>query len=302
MAERASGPHQPPPGIEKPRRFRPKLHYELIVCGLRGHELVGTDVGEVRPEDELVAFERDGARWHRCLRCDSWLPLAPPEAPVRKHLPPRDEIELPLRGKPLRDKIVLRLIAIDRAFHFVVLTLLGVLILAFTSNKSQLHHEFIRIMTDLQGGVAGGPVQTSHVGVAGELDKLFSLKSSTLHLLAAGVLAYGVLEGVEAVGLWFQKRWAEYLTFVATVVFLPLEVYEIVHRLSPLKILAFIVNVAIVVYLLLAKRLFGFRGGGAAEEAERERDMGWQAIERSSPWRLRDGVSAAGASAGSAPR
>src|SRR5205814_5850331 len=112
-----------------------------------------------------------------------------------------------------------------------------------------------------------------------------SLKSSTLHLLAAAVLAYAALEGVEAVGLWYQKRWAEYLTFVATTVFLPLEVYEIVHRLSPLKILAFVVNVAIVVYLLVAKRLFGIRVGGAAEHAERARDVGWGAVERASPTR-----------------
>src|SRR4051794_14389288 len=172
MAERAAAaPHQPPPGIEKPKRFRPKLHYELIVCGLQGHELMGTDVSEIRPEDELVAFERDGVRWYRCLRCDSWLPLPPPEAAARRHLPRREEIELPLRGKPLRDKIVLRAIAVDRAFHFVVLTLLGVLILAFASNQQQLRDEFFRVVTDLQGGVAGGPVQTSHVGVVGELDK-----------------------------------------------------------------------------------------------------------------------------------
>ena len=57
----------------------------------------------------------DGVRWHRCLRCDSWLPFPPPEDPVRRHPPDRDEIELPLRGKPLRDKIVLRVIAVDRA-------------------------------------------------------------------------------------------------------------------------------------------------------------------------------------------
>jgi len=298
MAEERAAPPEPPPGIVKPKRFRPKLHWELIVCGLRGHELVGTDVAELRPEDEMVAFEFDGVRWHRCLRCDSWLPLPPPAAPVRRHLPPREEIELPLRGKPLRDKIVLRAIAIDRAFHFVVLVLLGLLILAFASNRARLEDQFFRVVTDLQGGVAGGPVQNSHVGIVGELDKLFSLKSSTLHLLAAGVLAYGVLEGIEAIGLWFQKRWAEYLTFVATSVFLPLEVYEIVHGLSPLKIVAFLVNVAIVVYLLLAKRLFGLRGGAAAEREERERDVGWEAVERTSPRRLRS-VSAAGPSVGS---
>jgi uncharacterized membrane protein (DUF2068 family) len=92
-----------------------------------------------------------------------------------------------------------------------------------------------------------------------------------------------VLELVEAVGLWFAKRRAEYLTFVATAVFLPLEVYELTKTVSVLKITAFVINVAIVAYLLYAKRLFGLRGGGAAEEALRERDVGWEALERSAP-------------------
>ncbi len=37
------------------------------------------------------------------------------------------------------------------------------------------------------------------------------------------------------------------------------------------------------VYLLWAKRLFGIRGGAAADEAERERDVGWAALERATP-------------------
>ena len=64
------------------------------------------------------------------------------------------------------------------------------------------------------------------------------------------------------------------------------------------RLFAFVVNVAIVVYLLYAKRLFGFRGGAAAEEADREHDIGWHALERSPPWAL----SAPGRSAGSAAR
>ena len=36
-------------------------------------------------------------------------------------------------------------------------------------------------------------------------------------------------------------------------------------------------------YLLAAKRLFGLRGGGAAEQAERALDNGWAAIERATP-------------------
>ncbi len=55
--------------------------------------------------------------------------------------------------------------------------------------------------------------------------------------------------------------------------------------MSPLKIIALIVNVAVVVYLLRAKRLFGFNGGAAAERAQRERDLGWEALERTAPER-----------------
>ena len=33
----------PAPGTEPPRRYRPRLRYELIGCGLHGHELLGTD-------------------------------------------------------------------------------------------------------------------------------------------------------------------------------------------------------------------------------------------------------------------
>jgi uncharacterized membrane protein (DUF2068 family) len=85
---------------------------------------------------------------------------------------------------------------------------------------------------------------------------------------------------VEAVGLWYGRRWAEYLTFIATSLLLPLEVYEIIHKGTVLKVIGFLVNVAVVLYLLLRKRLFGLRGGAAADEAARMADAGWPAIER----------------------
>ena len=272
------------PGVhlERPSRFVPRFHYELLVCGLRGHALVGLDAEVLRPQDDAVAREIGGTRWFRCLRCDSWLPVMDPPAPTRPTPPDREEIELPPRGRPLRDKIVLRLIAINRAVHFVVLGLLGVVILVFSANREQLRATVYRVLADLQGGAVTGAGHAKH-GLLGEVDRLFSLSSTKLHLFGAVILVYALIEGVEAVGLWYQRRWAEYLTFVVTTSLLPLEVYEIINRLSPFKLFAFAVNVAVVVYLLLAKRLFGLRGGLGAEHAIREADMGWAALDRATP-------------------
>ena len=270
------------PGTTEPRRFVPKFHYELLVCGVAGHELIGTDAAELRPEDAVVAREAgDDLRWHRCLRCDSWLPLPKPENPTRQHPPGRDEVEVPPRGKALRDKIVLRLIAINRAFHFLVLAAIAAAIFAFAANRTQLHGPVFKALSDLQGSL-GGPVHGNH-GLIGEVRHLFTIESGTLTKVGFVVSAYAIVEGVEAVGLWLMKRWAEYLTLIVTASLLPLEVYELTHKLSPLKVIALIINIAIVVYLLFAKRLFGLRGGAEADEREREEDSGWPAIERGTP-------------------
>jgi Predicted membrane protein len=285
MVRGVLGSHSSPPapGVERPKRFRPKFHYELLVCGTRGHQLVGTDVGEIRPQDSVVVRERDGVRWHRCLRCDSWLPLSPPQDAPLAILPPLERIPVPVRGRALRDKIVLRAIAIDRGIHFVVLAFLGVLVFFVAAHEHELQHRFYRVLADIQGGVGGGPVQSGHTGILHDLDQVFTLRSRTLHLLGVGVFAYAAVEGAEAVGLWYQRRWAEYLTFVATAVFLPLEVYELTRTVSPFKVVALLLNLAIVIYLVSAKRLFGFRGGAAAEQGDRERDVGWPALRRTEP-------------------
>jgi uncharacterized membrane protein (DUF2068 family) len=270
------------PGTERPRRYIPRLRYELIGCGLHGHELLGTDAAELRAGDSLFARDSGGLRWYRCLRCDSWVALCPPDRPRVQYPPARDQISPPLRGRPLRDRYVLRLIAIDRVIHFLLLSALAAAIFLFASNKAALNADFTKVLKDLQGGV-GGPVNTSRSGIVHDLRRLFAISITNLYLVGAAVAAYAVLEATEAVGLWLGRRWAEYLTFVATVIFVPYEIYELTRTVSVLKVLALIINVAIVAYLLIAKRLFGLRGGGKAERAEHERDTGWAPIERATP-------------------
>jgi uncharacterized membrane protein (DUF2068 family) len=267
------------PGTQHPRRRR-QIDWELISCGVRGHVLVGRDAGPARPQDALVVCDLGDMRWHRCLRCDCWVALPVPAHALREHPPDRPEIEVPLRGKALHDRIVLRLIALDRVVHFLILGLLGIGVLAFAANRRSLHDAFYRVLTAVQGGVAGGPVQSSgHVGIVHDLDRLFSYRTGTLREVGIALLAYAALEGVEAVGLWRGRRWAEYLTFVATTILLPLEIYEIIHGGTALKVIGFLINLAVVVYLLFKKRLFGLRGGVAVELAERDRDMSWEHIE-----------------------
>jgi uncharacterized membrane protein (DUF2068 family) len=269
----------PTPGTRHPRKRR-HVDFELVACGIRGHILLEPATVPDRVDRSIVGREIDGLAWYRCVRCDAWLPDPPPAA-VR---PAPAEEQLPLRGKALNDRIVLRLIAIDRVFHFLVLGLLGIGVLAFAADRAKLHDRFYQIVTAMQTAIAGGPVSTTgHVGIVHDLDKLFTLSKGTLIEAGIALLAYALLEGVEAIGLWYGKRWAEYLTFIATVVLLPFEIYELHERVSPLKLIGFILNLAVVIYLIYAKRLFGVRGGGAVDERERARDSGWEAITRTAP-------------------
>lgn len=263
------------------RRSR-RLSYELLGCGWHGHALVGTDAAAVRQEDDLVVREQAGLRWHRCLRCDAWLPQPVPSSPGRPFPPERAEITLPPRGRELRERYVLRLIAIDRAIHCVVLAALAAGVFVFAADHAMLQEDFVRFVTALQASV-GGPSATTTGGVEGELTRLFAISMRNLQITGVVLTGYAILEGTEAVGLWRGRRWAEYLTFIATALLLPLEIYEIVHRPTVLKGVTLAINLAVVLYLVWAKRLFGLRGGEGAQRALRQADSGWPALERATP-------------------
>jgi uncharacterized membrane protein (DUF2068 family) len=75
-------------------------------------------------------------------------------------------------------------------------------------------------------------------------------------LLAIGAIVYALLEGTEGVGLAMRRRWAEYLTVIATGLLIPYEAYEVVHKVTLFKVGALLLNVAVVGYLAYRKRLF----------------------------------------------
>ncbi len=81
-------------------------------------------------------------------------------------------------------------------------------------------------------------------------------KINPKHILAieAGTFASALFVTVEGVGLLLRQRWAGYLTVIATALLLPLEVYEILHRLTAVRVGVFVVNLVIVGYLVFELR------------------------------------------------
>jgi len=175
---------------------------------------------------------------------------------------------VPERGKKLRDSLVLKAIAVDRGLHAVVFGLLAVGLLFLRSNLGALQDQARAIVDNASSGLAGTGQATSRSFLLKELDRLIGLDPKTLRLLLFTAVVYAVIEGVEAVGLWRGRRWAEYLTALATAGFLPFEIDELLNKVSAGRVLALVLNLAVLVYLVWAKHLFGVRGGATEDEDE----------------------------------
>ena len=232
---------------------------ELKACGRRGHVTY-------RPEEsELAARLRSstalGEAW-RCLRCGDWV-LGPPQASG-----PADQAPVPARGKALRQLTILRILAVERVIRGLVLIAAGYGVYRFESAQTALRGSFGRLLPSLRPLADQLGVDLDHSSILSAATKALHARAGTLNLVAIGLVVYGLLELVEGVGLWLAKRWAEYLTVIATAAFLPYEVSELLTSVTVTKVGAFVINVLAVVYLLLAKRLFGLRGGRKAYERE----------------------------------
>ncbi|MGZ4681510.1 MAG: DUF2127 domain-containing protein [Acidimicrobiales bacterium] len=249
-----------------PRRW----HNETWVCSIRGHVAPATQAARLRAEDAPLGVDLDdGTRLARCLRCDLWLRTAPPEADAVTFdvIPPLDELDLPRRGKPLEDAILLRVIAIDRGIHGLLFGLLAIAVLIVKLDLPRIQAWARSLLSDLNGTL-DNTTSAGHVRLSRELERLLDVRSGELTVLLVTATIYAVVESTEAYGLWRERRWAEYLTVVATAGFLPFEIRELMVRVSVLRVGALVVNLVILVYLVYAKRLFGLRGGAAALESQ----------------------------------
>ena len=86
------------------------------------------------------------------------------------------------------------------------------------------------------------------------LSKLQLVHTKELKELSALGAGYAALFLTEGTGLLFRKRWAEWLTIVATSSLMPIELYELIKQFTAVRLLALVVNAAVVVYLIYVVR------------------------------------------------
>ncbi len=155
------------------------------------------------------------------------------EAPAPKQAPqPRGDRLLPW-------------IAAERAVRAVLLAAVGIVLL------THLHENWASDVTEVAHKSGLNPKSNWVQRVLHDATKLSASKAFLFGIVA---LAYAALEGTEAYGLWKRRRWAEWLTVLATSLLLIPEVWELTKSTTFLKVGALVVNVAIVAYLLVRLR------------------------------------------------
>ena len=123
--------------------------------------------------------------------------------------------------------------------------------LLITGRMGLLGTWVLELHQDLNLDAGGGLIERL---LTKALDYLVHFRHQTL--LALGIIVYAVLEGTEGIGLYLKRRWAEYLTVVATGLLIPFEVWEVIHRQTLLRVGGLLLNIAVVAYLAYRKRLF----------------------------------------------
>jgi uncharacterized membrane protein (DUF2068 family) len=98
--------------------------------------------------------------------------------------------------------------------------------------------------------VQARPTGLEHQVVTQLLQWFSGLSETQIHAMRFVTLTYAVVFAVEGVGLWMQKRWAEWLTTIVTASLIPLELWEFVQRPNWGKAAVIVANVAIVWYLI----------------------------------------------------
>jgi uncharacterized membrane protein (DUF2068 family) len=234
------------------------MDWSLLGCGRSGHVTFAPDEPEL--QEQLRADTAAGTAW-RCLRCADFIPGAPDG-----HGPASSAPSV-RRGKEVRSALILRIFAIERFVRALAFLGLAYGLWRFRSARQSISASFNRELPILRELFSQLGYRIDHSKLVGLVQHALTLSSRSITLLAAGLAAYAIVEVIEGTGLWLARRWGEYFAMVATSVGLPLEIYDLTRKVTATTLIFFAINLALVLYLVLTKRLFGARGGKRAYDA-----------------------------------
>jgi uncharacterized membrane protein (DUF2068 family) len=84
------------------------------------------------------------------------------------------------------------------------------------------------------------------------LDWADSLTETKVWAVAGAAVGYSLLRFVEGYGLWYAKAWAAWIALISGMLYLPFEIYNLVHKQSLLHVAVLFINVAVVLYMAYA--------------------------------------------------
>lgn len=98
------------------------------------------------------------------------------------------------------------------------------------------------------------------------LDKASLLDDPLLRRIGAVAFSYAALSMVEGIGLYLEKVWAEYLTLIITASFLPWEIFEVIRKVTYIRVSLLVVNAVVLLYLLKLVTRRGRNSDGPGDE------------------------------------
>jgi uncharacterized membrane protein (DUF2068 family) len=136
---------------------------------------------------------------------------------------------------------LIRLIAVFKLFKAASLIVVGfgILRLIHKDVGAQLEHWVAML------GFDPGSRIISHA-----IEKATNVSPHKIREFGIVSFIYAGLFLTEGIGLWLMKRWAEWFTVIITSSLVPIEIYEIFHHPTAIKILVLVINIAVVAYLL----------------------------------------------------
>jgi len=260
------------------------MDWSLLACGQRGHTTYAPDEPALRAQ--LSALTPAGELW-QCLRCGTFVPGPPDASGPAAHAP------YVARGRQIRSHVILKFFAVERILRAILAGIASWFLWQYRHSQQSIQRAFDHELPLLRTLLREVGFNVDHSKLVGLLRDALTLSSHALTLLAIAAALYAAIEVVEAVGLWLARRWGEYFAMIATSLGLPLEIYELSRSITVLASVLFVVNLGLVLYLAISKRLFGIRGGKHAYQARLREESVMEAAARAAGRQAARGPNAA---------